>query len=267
MSAGFKYNLNAPDVVEELYDVQTGHRKRGPYKLDTTGLAVGSILPNLTPVCVDLKTRKAVVVKNMRVLADVAANATTVKIAKNSLASVGMTICDGNKSVKISAIDASNSDYDSLTIDAAFGVVVKAGTVVYEAVAAVSGIEVAADTTAATDTDIKVEKGSGVYVGMSITNGTSVAKVVAIDGSNDGYDVISLSAALGALNDGDELSETGATAKKNVANFLIYGHTKVESGIVLIALLMQAYEIQEAKLTLPVTEQDKVGLTSRFQFE
>jgi hypothetical protein len=30
---------------------------------------------------------------------------------------------------------------------------------------------------------------------------------------------------------------------------------------------MQAFEIQESKLTLPISEKDKIGLTSRFQFE
>lgn len=30
---------------------------------------------------------------------------------------------------------------------------------------------------------------------------------------------------------------------------------------------MQAYEVKEAKLQAPIHELDKVGLTSRFQFE
>lgn len=264
MSAGFKYNLNAPKE-EELYDVQTGHRKRGPYKLITTGLTVGSELPNLTPVCVDVKARTAVVVKNVKVLADVASNATTVKIAKNSLIGVGDTICDGNKSVAVTAIDKSNASYDSLTIDAAFGVVVPAGKIVYEAKALITGLEVAEATTE-TGKTVKVGAGSGAYVGMKLTDGTktvTVEKVVV----GDSYDTLTVSAAFGVLAVGTELNETGATAKKNVANFLIYGRTKIESGIVLIALLMQAYEIQEDKLTLPVAEADKVGLTSRFQFE
>ncbi len=35
MSAGFKYDLVPPVEQEERYDVQTGIRRRGPFKLDT----------------------------------------------------------------------------------------------------------------------------------------------------------------------------------------------------------------------------------------
>lgn len=195
MSAGFKYNLQAPDVVEELYDVQTGHRKRGPYRLETTGLVKGSTLPNLTPVAVDLKKRTCTVVKNCKVTAEVATEATSVQVAKNSLVEVGMFIGNGSKGAKITAIDKSKAEYDILTIETAFGSKIAAGSVLFEATA------------------------------------------------------------------------VGGTNPKNKANFLIYGHTKVEDGIVLVALLMQAYEIQEDKLTLPISDKDKESLTSRFQFE
>lgn len=195
MSAGFKYNLNAPDVVEELYDVQTGHRKRGAYRLNTAGLVVGTTLPNLTPVAVDLAKRTCVVVKNVKVLAEVSAEATTIKIAKNSLVEVGMFLGNGAKGAKVTAVDKSHSEYDTVTFEAAIGAKIAKGTVLFEATA------------------------------------------------------------------------VGGTTPKNKANFLIYGHTKVEAGIVLVALLMQAYEIQEDKLTLPVSEKDKETLTSRFQFE
>ena len=195
MSAGFKYNLTAPDVVEELYDVQTGHRKRGAYRLNTAGLVVGSTLPNLTPVAVDLAKRTCVVVKNVKVLEDVAAEATTVKVAKNSLVEVGMFLGNGSKGAEIASINKSNAEFDTITFKAAFGGKVAAGAVLFEATA------------------------------------------------------------------------VGGTTPKNKANFLIYGHTKVEDGIVLVALLMQAYEIQESKLTLPISEKDKETLTSRFQFE
>ena len=195
MSAGFKYNLNAPDVVEELYDVQTGHRKRGAYRLNTAGLVVGTTLPNLTPVAVDLAKRTCVVVKNVKVLAEVSAEATTIQIAKNSLVEIGMFLGNGAKGAKVTAVDKSHSEYDTVTFEAAIGAKIAKGTVLFEATA------------------------------------------------------------------------VGGTTPKNKANFLIYGHTKVEAGIVLVALLMQAYEIQEDKLTLPVSEKDKETLTSRFQFE
>ena len=55
MSAGFKYDLVPPVEQEERYDVQTGIRRRGPFKLDTQNLVVGSFLPGFTPICADLK--------------------------------------------------------------------------------------------------------------------------------------------------------------------------------------------------------------------
>lgn len=195
MAAGFKYQMNGADVSDELYDVQTGHRKRGPYKLDVSGLTVDSVLPNLTPVCVNLANRTCVVVKNVRVLEDAAADATTLKISKNSLVTAGQVLGTGKKGASVSAVDKTNAVYDEVTLAAAFGEKVSAGQVLFEASAA------------------------------------------------------------------------GGTTQKNVANFMIYGHTKVESGIVLVTLLMQAYEVQEKKLVLPVSENDKVGLTGRFEFE
>ena len=129
MSAGFKYNLNAPDVVEELYDVQTGHRKRGAYRLNTAGLVVGTTLPNLTPVAVDLAKRTCVVVKNVKVLAEVSAEATTIQIAKNSLVEVGMFLGNGAKGAKVTAVDKSHSEYDTVTFEAAIGAKIAKGTV------------------------------------------------------------------------------------------------------------------------------------------
>lgn len=195
MSAGFQYKLNPSLEMEELCDVQTLHHKRGPYKLDTSGLEVGSVLPRFTPVCVDLAKRTCVVVKNAKVLEDATSDATTVKIAKNSLVTVGMTLGTGKKGAVVSAIDKTNADYDVLTLTAAFGEKVSANQVLFEASAA------------------------------------------------------------------------GGATPKNTANFVIYETTKVESGIVLVALIMQAFEIQEEKLTLPFSNKDKEALTSRFQFE
>ena len=53
MAAGFKYNMEPEPSVEERYDVETGRRRRGPYKLDTTNLVAGSFLPSFTPIAAD----------------------------------------------------------------------------------------------------------------------------------------------------------------------------------------------------------------------
>ena len=197
MAAGTHYDLTPVYKPEEFYRVDTGVRKSGPWKLDITNLVVGSFLPVFTPVEADLVKRTLVPVRNIKVVEayTTGADALSIKIAKESLAYVGMFIGSGKKGAKVAAIDKSNKNYDLLTIEAAFGENIAKDTVLFEATA------------------------------------------------------------------------VGGTAKKNTANFVLYDAKKVEEGAVLPTLLMQAYEVKESKLILPIHELDKVGLTSRFQFE
>lgn len=193
MSAGFKYDLVPPVEQEERYDVQTGIRRRGPYKLDTTNLAVGTILPSFIPVYADLKNKFAHTVRNVRV-AEAYASGTSIKIAKTPLAYIGMFIGNGSKGAKVTAIDKSNEKYDVLTIEAAFGENVAKDAVLFEA--------------------------------------------SAVDG----------------------------TKQKYVANSALYERTKVDDGIVLVALLRTAAEIEPSKLAIPFSENDKANLKGWFEF-
>lgn len=198
MAAGTHYDLKPDYKPEEFYRVETGVRKSGPWKLDIANLVVGSFLPVFTPVQADLVKRTLVPVRNVKVVEayTTGADALSIKIAKESLAYVGMFIGSGKKGAKVVAIDKTNKGYDVLTIEAAFGENIAKDAVLFEATA------------------------------------------------------------------------VGGTAKKNTANFVLYDAKKVESdGAVLCTLLMQAYEVKESKLVLPIHELDKVGLTSRFQFE
>ncbi len=117
MSAGFKYDLVPPVEQEERYDVQTGIRRRGPFKLDTQNLVVGSFLPGFTPICADLKNKFAYAVINVRVVEayTTGGEALSIKVAKNS--------------------DKSNAGYDVLTIKAAFGENIAKDAVLFNAVA------------------------------------------------------------------------------------------------------------------------------------
>lgn len=198
MAAGTKYNLTPDYKPEEFYRVETGVRKSGPWKLVTTNLVAGSTLPVFTPVEADLKKRTIVPVRNVKVVEAYTNNeaATTIKIAKGSLAYVGMFLGSGKKGAEVSAIDTTNKDYDVLTIKVAFGEDIAKDAVLFEATA------------------------------------------------------------------------VGGTKKKNTANFVMYDPKKVENdGPVLCTLLMQAYEVKEDKLPMPIHEDDKKGLTCRFQFE
>lgn len=138
MAAGTKYNLKAEYVPEEIYRVETGVRKSGPWKLDITNLVVGSYLPVFTPVFADLKKRTVVPVRNFEVAEDFTTSGSNkvMKIKKGSLAYVGMHIGDTKKGATVQSIDKSNKDYDVLNLVADFGATVKKGTILFEASAA-----------------------------------------------------------------------------------------------------------------------------------
>lgn len=198
MAAGTKYNLTPDYKPEELYRVETGVRKSGPWKLEIDEhLEEGTVLPVFTPVEANFEKRTIVPVRNVKVSRKFESG-TTVEIEKNSLAYVGMHIGDGEHGATISKIDKSKPDHDELTI---------------------------------------ISEGLS---GATIEKGTVLFEAKAVDG----------------------------TTKKNTANFVLYDAKKVEKGgPVLCTLLMQAYEVKESKLELPVHDLDKAGLTSRFQFE
>ena len=192
MAAGFTYNLTPEEVKEERYDVETGRRRRGPYKLDTANLPVGEYLPSFTPIAADLVKKTAKVAIRVEV-AEKFTSGTTLRVKKKSLAYVGMHIGDGAKGATVNGINKQNANYDELTLSKDLGAAVEAGSVLYEA------------------TDV---------------NGTT---------------------------------------PKVVANSALYERAKVEDGIVLVALLMRAYEIEPSKLVMPFSDVDKANMP-HFQF-
>ena len=194
MAAGFKYNIDPEPSIEERYDVSTGVRRRGPYKLDTTNLVAGTYLPSFTPIAADLVKKTPQVAIRVEVYEKFTTGSnTTLKIKKNSLAYVGMHIGDGSHGATINAIDKSDKAFDKLTLAADFGATVNEGTVLFEATA---------------------------------VNGTT---------------------------------------PKVVANSALYERKLVENDIVLVALLMRAFEIEPTKLAMPFHTKDKEKLP-HFQF-
>ena len=194
MTAGFKYNLTPEPTIEERYDVETGRRRRGPYKLDTTNLPVGEYLPSFTPIAADLKKKTAQVAIRVTVAeAFTTGSNTTLKIKKNPLVYANMFLGNGSRGAQVSSIDKTNAEYDTLTLAADFGVNLKAGDVLFEA------------------------------------------------------------------------SAVGGTTPKAIANSALYERKKIESGIVLVALLMRAFEIEPDKLEIPFHAKDKANMPY-FQF-
>lgn len=133
MAAGFKYDLKPMEVTPEMCRIDTIQRLSGGVNFEDADVLTGTLLMPLTPLVVDLKTRKAKAVKNVLVVEKVASG-TKVKVAKYSLAYVGMFICDGTTTVKVSAIDKSKADYDTITVSAA--ITPEAGVVLFETASA-----------------------------------------------------------------------------------------------------------------------------------
>lgn len=118
-------------------------------------------------------------------------------------------------------------------------------------------------------TSLKVKKGSLVYVGMHLGNGSNGGTVTAIDKSNEAYDVVTLAegSTLAANIDAVlfEATAVGGKTAKATANFLNYAWTKVEEGATVTAI-GQAFEIRPSKLIVPISEKDKETLGHRFMF-
>jgi hypothetical protein len=117
MAAGIHYD-DPFEVERELWNIKSTYRLMGGVNLDITGLTVGSKLPPLTPLAVDFSTRKAVVVKNVKVIEVAATGATSVKIQKGSLVNGAINLSDSTNVIKVSKIDTTNADYDVLTVTA-----------------------------------------------------------------------------------------------------------------------------------------------------
>ena len=106
------------DVLNELCRFDTVYRLSGGFNFEDANVPAGTKLMPLAPLYVDFKTRKAVAVKNVKVLEKVTTG-TKIKIAKGSLAYVGMHLGDGTNGATVSSISTSNANYDELTMSAA----------------------------------------------------------------------------------------------------------------------------------------------------
>lgn len=133
MPAGFHYDLNPGDVLKELCRFDTVYRLSGGFNFEDANVPAGTMLMPLTPLHVDLTTRKASAVKNVKVVEKVTTG-TKIKIAKGSLAYKGMHLGDGTNGATVSSISTTNANYDELTMSAA--IAADAGAVLFEAAAA-----------------------------------------------------------------------------------------------------------------------------------
>ena len=120
-------------MLKELCRFDTVYRLSGGFNFEDANIPEGTLLMPLTPLYVNLTTRKASAVKNVKVVEKVTTG-TKIKIAKGSLAYKGMHLGDGTNGATVSSISTTNADYDELTMSAALAA--EAGTVLFEAAAA-----------------------------------------------------------------------------------------------------------------------------------
>lgn len=164
MPAGVYYNQNPIEgIMPEIARYETAYRYSGGFNLDLSNLEGQKHLPPMTPLALDFKTRKAKAVINVQVV-EAYSNGNeslTIKVKKNSLAYVGMFIGNGSKGAKVTAIDKSNANYDTLTIESAFGANITKGTTLFEA-AAVDGKNAKSKAIALNYAWTKVEAGATV---------------------------------------------------------------------------------------------------------
>lgn len=298
MAAGITYDASAFVAAEELYNVKSGYRLAGGANLSVTDLSAQEKIPPLTPLYVVADenyagVKNAYVVRNAKVQANFEANDTLkkIKIEKGSFWKVGDNIAfDESNYGKIKAIVTTNADYDEVEFNDAIpsGCDFSKGDVLFP-VTVTKGVGATTVTTAheavvyeaavySSDpiTSLKIVKGSGL-----VDPGEGTQKVyfggseIVISNLEAGetYDTITITGIeytvpLGTVLRWSTTVETDnpdTFVAERTANFLAYAPVKVETGAS-VTLLGRAFEIDEDKLYIPVTDADKASLGDRFMF-
>ena len=298
MAAGITYDASTFAAAEELYNVKSGYRMAGGANLFVTDLSAQEKIPPLTPLCVVADqtyagVKNAFVVRNARVQANFTANNTLAKIRieKGSFWKVGDNIAfDESNYGTIKAIVTTNADYDEVEFNAAipsgcdfskgdvlFPVTVAKGsgsttvTTAHEAVVYEAAVYNSTDITS-----LKIVKGSDI---VDPGSGTLTVKfggndiVISDFAEGETYDTITITGINYTVPLGTVLRWSTSVTTNNpdtfvaerTANYLAYAPVKVEAGAS-VTLLGRAFEIDEDKLYIPVTDADKASLGDRFMF-
>lgn len=305
MPAGMNYDMSSMETMPEFCDVASIYRRFGGFNLDITNLVAGSIVPPLAPLHIDFATRKAYVVKNVKVYENALSNATKIKVYKKSAAYVGMVLGDGTKSAEVTAIDTTNAAYDELTIT--LGVAVTAKQVlmaVASAGNATKGVYTLTISTNPTAGDkisvggIEFEFAAAPAEGKAVVGASASATAANLDSVLEQelaltsvYDItykgatikftqkvagvgavpalvvtpVAETGTLAAAIATTTAGVAGASTPALVANALNYAAVKVENGATVTAI-GAVMEVEADKLVMPVSEADKVNLGHRFDF-
>ena len=302
MAAGITYNASTFVAAEELYNVKSGYRLAGGANLYVTDLSAQEKIPPLAPLYVVADetyagVKNAYVVRNARVQANFEADGTLakIKIENGSFWKVDDNIAfDESNYGTIKAIVTTNADYDEVEFDNAiplgcdftkgdvlFPVTVTKGvgsttvTTAHEAVVYEEATYNGSDAI----TSLKIVKGSGIVdpgdetLTVKLAGNDIVISNFAAGGAEDAHDTITITGISYSVPLGAVLSWSTSVSTNNpdtfvaerTANFLAYAPVKVETGAS-VTLLGRAFEIDEDKLYIPVTDADKASLGDRFMF-
>lgn len=298
MAAGITYDASTFAAAEELYNVKSGYRMAGGANLYVTDLSAQEKIPPLTPLYVVADNtyagvKNAYVVRNARVQANFTADNTLkkIKIEKGSFWNVADKIAfDESNYGTIKAIVTTNAGYDEVEFAAAIptGCDFSKGDVLFP----VTVTKGSGSTTVTTDHEAVVYE-AAVYSSTDITSlkivkgsdledpgdGTLTVKLAGNDivisdfEAGDTYDTITITGIKYSVPLGAVLSWSTSVVTPNpdtfvaerTANYLAYAPVKVEAGAS-VTLLGRAFEINEDKLYIPVTDADKASLGDRFMF-
>jgi hypothetical protein len=178
----------------------------------------GDVLKDATVISAPDSNGITHLVKWAIVQAAAAANATAIRVQKGSLAKVGELFgVDKPRCIPatITAINTTQTGYDTFTLDAALGVAVAVGDVLHLAAAAAvpAPATVQADATDAA-TSVYILKGHNIEVGDAVCKaaGVKATAVSAIDRSAADRDKLTVAALGYALTAGDTLQIAKAAA-------------------------------------------------------
>lgn len=179
---------------------------------------LGDVLKDATVISAPDTNGITHLVKWAVVQAAAAANATAIRVLKGSDIKVGETLAVDNPRCipsAIAVIDTTKTGYDTVTLEAALGVAVNVGDVLFlAAAAAVPAPAIVQATATDSATSIYVEKGHIIEVGDAVCKeeGVKATVVSAIDRSAADRDKLTVTALGYALAAGDTLQIAKAAA-------------------------------------------------------
>lgn len=306
MAAGLNYNLTPIEKLKEYCNVKTIFRRTGGFNLVTDNLVSGTPLPPCVPVNIDFLTRKATIIKNVKVYEDAGAEATAIKVYKKNFAYIGMYLGNGAKSAIVSAIDKSNANYDTLTISLTSSMT--AGEVLFETEAVSAGtkgvhtLTIGTNPTAGdkiTINGIEFEFSATAGEGLCVVGGTASATAKELDSVLEQEtalaDIYQMSYKGAKIEFKEKIAGAGIPAlvvtpvdttgtlaativtttagavgagitPKLKCNGLTYDSNKAVGSGESITVMGGVLEIKEKNLVYPISAPDKEALGDRFDF-